>query len=832
MGFTGKLGTAESQLGFFVLGIVDSFGLIPIQCNVYPNSSRSIIITFENPVTDSALVASRYIVQPTSEISGRFWSLQSGRATGSTVEFVSGQQLTVTSGPNNSSVLTIATAQDGVYTFVESILADPDPITYTTGIPFAVSVSFLDPNKRSVQVNFGADLEPGNYEIIISNVGDFQGRIVESTPRPFSVASSRSLFAISAKFSSEGTIDILFDKPVNPYTTSGVFELLNQNGDSEVLSIVSWDNLGIPPNTIRLSTSSVPGVFAFESLFVSYSNVQDISLNSNDGIIPLTFENRMNSTVFSDIQDLHITEAFLLDRFDEYEVSVIRVYFNSHLDPDSAIDPGNWVITTECGHAISDDTNSVSSPTASDLPSLLDLVKELESKIYSHTNSSTSHLNYPSIKPIPDDSYSSLEECIQHLLSLVLHYNSHVISPDSHKNGDNEAFVEPVLVSTLPEALVLANTIRGKYETHRSNTRQVSLTSLPLGSKFPINNHASPDTYIQNSFGPSYFVDLYIDGFHTSQPIQIQCEIDSYSGSTTTDPNSTGKITIKEPKPGLFQLSKNKLEFWNKDTRLPDIESLKSGSNPLWMRYEREYTNDMFVYFLNKLFGSFNLHISPYGAEHAQEDSNSVPDSLFPDQWDPIKIQNSITVFYDSHFAPHIQSGVYHLDSTKPPSPQSVFDIYQELRIHNSCGQNSKNSKFGIHINPGPDFGKFPSPNMLSIDIPQPLSGVSIDVNSNSTQGFSYPSSGRSVIQTPGVLNNLDGRKLKTEETLQINFSEPLFQTPLNVNDFTIQSSGNIQVLDAEWVDDRTISLRVKGLLSDNSTVYCYNLRSKSGELI
>lgn len=832
MGFTGILGTEDAQLGYFVLGISDSFGLIPIQCNIYPNSSKSIIITFENPVTDSALVASRYSVQPVSEISGQFWKLESGKAFQSTVEFVVGQQLTVTSGANNTSVLTISSAKDGVYTFLEPILPDSSTVTFITGVPFATGVKFLDPNKRSVEVTFGADLPPDDYEVTISNVGDFQGRVVESTPRPFTISSARSTFATHAKFSSEETIDLVFDKPVNPYTTAGAFELLNEAGDSAVLTVEPWAGADIPPNTIRLSTSSVPGTFAFKSLSVGYTNVLDVSTNANDGVCPLTFENRVGATQFSQITPVHITEAFLLDRWDEHKICVVRVYFNSQLDSDSVLNTDNWVISTSCGHSRPDSSNTLSVVAASDLTSLTALVKHLEIKIIGHLNDNNFHYSSSSKKSVPDNSYSGLEQTISHLKSLVLNFNSHVVNADRHQLSDDEAKLDQIEITNLADAITLANSLRSSYETHRSNTRQITFTSLPIGGKFPINNHASPDTFIQNSFGPSYFVDLYINGVHPTQPIQVQCEIDSHSGSTTTDPDSTGKIKLKSPEPGFFQVNKSRVEFWNKDQVRPEIRDFSNNGLPLWMSFERQFTNDMFVYAINKLFGFYNVHISTQGAGHLGSDSNTVPDSYFPDSWNPIGLEDLIWDFYDNYMGPHIGSSVYHTNTIGQPRPNSIFEMFNELRSHNLAGSDSKMSLFGQHTSSGKDGGALPGPNMLSAIIQQPLSNSTITANGVSTFSFSYPSSGQSVIQTPGVLNNLNGKRMKTEETLQINFSEPLMQTDLNVSDFTISSSGNVQVLDATWSGDRTIILKVRGLLSDTSTVYCNNLKSRSGESI
>lgn len=252
MGFTGRLGTEESQLGNIVLGIVDSFGLVPIQCKIYPDSPKSFLAVFERPVTDSALAPNRYVVTPTTALPGTFLKVENNRAYYSTVGFFPGQTGTFTSGPNNTLDFTVGSVQDGVVTFVESFADDPSTVGFETVLPHPVRVEFTDTQHRTVRVHFATNFTAGTYNVVISGVGDFEGRVVESTPRPFTIIASRTIFATSAKFSANQCIDVTFDQPVNPYTTSGGYLLLNESGSAQSLSVVPWVGLGLPANVIRL----------------------------------------------------------------------------------------------------------------------------------------------------------------------------------------------------------------------------------------------------------------------------------------------------------------------------------------------------------------------------------------------------------------------------------------------------------------------------------------------------------------------------------------------------------------------------------------------------
>lgn len=832
MGFTGRLGTEESQLGNIVLGIVDSFGLVPIQCKIYPDSPKSFLAVFERPVTDSALVASRYAVTPTSVLSGTFRKIENNRAYYSTTQFYPGQRGTFTTGPNDNLNFTVSTVQDGVVSFVETFVDDSSITGFETTLPHPVRVEFTDTQHRTVRVHFATNFTAGSYNVTISGVGDFEGRVVESVPRPFTIIASRTIFATSAKFSANKCIDVTFDQPVNPYTTAPSFLLLNETGNAQTLTVVSWSGLGLPANVIRLSTGSVSSSFSFKRLTVNYTAVRDSSNNTNDGLIPIAFENPTSATTFGGLVSISATEAFLLDRWMEHNLSVVRVYFNGALKAADVLNTGKWTITTTCGHTAADSAGSaITASVASDLATLTALVLDMESKVYTHFRRANIHLNVPSKLTTPSGGYSTLADTLLHLNSLSIAYNAHVKSESAHAVADGASLVTLPAATNLSTGIALANAIRASYTTHRSNTRTLSFSTLPLGSKFPVNNHASTTSFIQNSFGPSYFVDLYLDGLLGSQPTQVQCTLGEEVGSGTTDPNTTGKVALSVPHTGFFQDEKFGAEFWNKGPGSVDIQDLKSAGVPLRFRAEEEYTNDMFVYLLCKLYGSYNLHINTvHGAQHVTPDTNAVPDSMFPDIWDPIRIQTDLNTFYSLYLHPHTQSMVFHTDVVGAPAPDTVFDIYRELQTHNSSGRDSRLGRFGSHIRAGKDTGELPVPNMRSLEISQPRSGSTIAANGTESRGFSYPSSARSVIQTPGVMYNLENVTVRTEDTLILNFSEPLKQTPIQPSDFVCASSGNIKVLDAQWVDERTISLRVRGLLNSTGAVFASNLVSKSGE--
>lgn len=833
MGFTGLLGTEESQLGNIVLGIVDSFGLVPFGVRPFQSGSRQLVVVFDRPVTDSALNPSSYALTPYTVVSGQFQSFRDDKAFNSTVEFVAGQSGTFTSGPQNGQMFTIASVQDGIYTIMGGLSLDStSPVTYTTNLPYPVGVVWEDEQHRSVRVTYGADFEFKTYTLTVTNVGGYDGRVADPTPRTIALSNAFTATAMTARLSKNGSIDIGFDLPVGPYSNSSTWSLRTLEGNAASLTVVAWATTGLPPNFIRVNVGS-PGLPSSAGFTLSYTSVRDVSnrVNSISGI-PLKLETRTTGPYsFPTVQAIQITSASLLDVWPGQKISVARVYFSGWVSAASATNTANWTITQRCGHAVADTGNAMSAAAATDLNSLIALVSDLRTKVYAHIVKRNVHYAAPHKVVVPSSGITNLDTAVSSLNSLRVVYDAHVASNHHHEFSDLANRASSPEASDLASAILLANEMRTNYSFHRTDSRTVPFTTKITHPRFPVNNHASSTNFVQNSFGPSYFCDLYLDGILGAQPIQVQCTIQSEDSATTTSSSAvSGKIVLTQPSSEFIQNEVKRGEYWNRSGSAPQIISApQSDGRTLSFSSTNEYTNDMFVYLVTKLYVAFSLHISAAnGAGHvALDNSHTLPNSFIPELWDPVQIRMDLNDFYTNYLHPHVTSPTYHTSVVEYSAPEDVLGMFRELQIHNESGSGSKNGLQGVHTVPGPSHGSLPSPNLRAMKIDQPSDGLSITFSGQTARGYSYNSLMRSVIQGPGVLYNLEGVGLRELDSLILLFTHPMIRTAITNDSFSV--TNGVTVVRAEWTSDRSIELVVSGLTTGSHTVNIFSLLSRAG---
>ena len=806
MAFTGRLGTPSSKLGNIVLGISDELGASIFNCQVHVLTSSQIRVSYTFEVTNTGLDPDNYV-------------------------------LTALADPPTEAVLPIIESihwYDSTHRSV--ILQLSQPLTYNYGYS-------LESNGVYAKID---------HEVISGFVRNFIAN-VQDPPR-----------AIGAWLSKRGRIDVKFDRSVGPTSGSAQFEI-----DGVPLVQDTWATENLPEDTLRLDyTGTLP--VSFTELTLDYIDVRDESLNYGTGSIPITLALRSASPYAeADALQLQFIDAFVIDiNSDLIDTTTVRVFFNGPvLDAD---DTSKWTITQDGAHIWPDSVNDITTADATNLGTLTGLCDAIRVRFNGHLTESQVHVEND-IENSLSGSPISLGQCIAFLLIAQTNYLAHVTTDSYHKYRDSVNVFDALPIYDLPTAITAANTIKAYYNSHISATYPVNFSTsypTPIDAITAYARYGISDRVFDVLDVYTYFADLHLNTKSFNAPLNIEATLTSEDSASTTNPvNYTGSIqarplstTAQLITDRVFPDSQISLRF-DKGIVIQPLDMVKvSGpdGSEIPNNYEVFATWPTALWALNNLIFAYSIHIDPSnGAGHLSQDTINTISSL---DYAELPISNIIDLAnsFRVKMTNHITSIVFHyqLDEdiviTSPASDlksliKLIGDLQRVLIIHNS--------KLGVHSFAGRRAISAPLYDFLECNLDYMVDGEThqiegtiqhyytdndtlIDPNkitsylnpiilAHEFDGLAILPSLSSAIPKNGLVIDEGGVQFESDE-VEIYFSKPMRQIPLDISNLTI-SGGSILQKEASWTNDSVVSIRVSNMESVSYTVTATGLTDMAG---
>lgn len=441
MGFTGQLGTNQSQLANIVLGSLPSGGTGISNFLAHVLDSKTIRVLFDRPMASSALTPGVYTI---ASVGGPFF------------------------------------------------------------VPIISSVSFYDSVQRSVSINLVQSLQFGGvYTLSVIGTQAVDGALPTGNSYNFTATVPDPPRAIGAYLSLHGNIDIVFDRPVGKYSISATANIKDTNSSATAsLTLVPW-TITVPQNNIRFALPvSIPTTSSYQ---INFSSVQDISSNSSSGSISLSLTLRAPTPYnASTLQQIQIIDSFVDRVSNDYQnTAAIRVYFNCPVNGLQATTLSNWSVSQQGSHSKTDSVDLVSLPnpvTPTDLVNyanslknvfnnhiinpgvhvlddnipatnsdVIRLANDLKSKLNGHLLSTVEHVLKDSSNLITSPDATDLNSVVVLLNQIQLNYNTHRIQVGVHNLNELEYISLRPKAFDLQSAALLADELRIKINMHDAN---------------------------------------------------------------------------------------------------------------------------------------------------------------------------------------------------------------------------------------------------------------------------------------------------------------------------------------------------------------------------
>ncbi len=821
MSFSGRIGTSQSRLGAIVLGIADAFGLGTFGFIVHVLNSKQIRILFAKTVTESALTVSNYSLTSTAPLS-------------SIVPPISG-------------------------------------------------VSFYDADQRSVVLQLSQSLTYATiYSLQVFGVQSPDGEGTTSTAQNFTANVPDPPRALGAWQSSRGCMDILFDRPVGPYSSLATAKIrdASANPSSGVsMTQLTWSSeKAINSSTLRFSYP--PGTPTANSFAIDFTGVQDGSFNTGNPSVPVTLALKSPAPYsYANLRQLQIVDALVSDVSSDFlNGSMVRVFFNGPTQNSGNI--GNWTVTQSSAHLATATGDLVTAANAVDVPTLIALVNDIRAKFNAHVLRNLAHVAPDPLDlvtaPIAFDQ-TSAETLLQ---AEQLAYFAHIARTGIHPFNDiiNVYTYTPVAPGNLSLDLVIANHLKIAYNGHLQPTYPVSIQNVFVN----INQVSSFDAILTESCpgvsnAYSFYVELCIGTQASTVPsINVFGTITSEDGGSTTNPGDfTGSFAARpaaSPAVSRFTYaaveSPARFEF-DREIDLsgsPLLEVLNpSGLQLPNFQIERTATISSVRWALKQLMTAYVWHISVSGAVHQNLDIvNLISGSDYPGP----KLSTILTSINKirSVLISHMGNSTvhYHRDPlvdqlTKVP-PATDLDSVAALLGALRDIYVAHNLSVGPHLARGPRIVSAPIFNALEVTASNVVDGQTLTFNAQvhdiyrenlagdllphptgvdktHSLTLSIPFVGiatapyvASAVAKNGVRITNSGPVFESD-SVQVFFSKPMFQVPLTPSNLSI-TGGVLLQQGAGWISDSVASVGVTNMRSLSYTVSASGLTDLAGNTI
>jgi len=645
MAFTGRLGTPNSRFADIVFGAVDGLGPGSPDFRAHQLTSTAFRVLFSGGVSESALDPSVYSL---------------------------------------------------------SSLAPPG----SAHVPSIVSAEFYDELDDSVVLTVDAPLTTStDYSVTVSSVQMQSGDFLLGVSRSFTANVVDPPRAIGAFLSKRGEVDVLFDRPVGPFSASASFSIADAAGGPQIAMVqAAWAPEGIPDTTLRLVLPA--GTPTAESFVIATSGVTDISLNQSSETVPLTLSLRSPSPYsLADLTQLQIIDAYVTDVSpDFFRTANVRVFFSCPVS--GATSAGSWSVAATGAHPALDTVDLVTAPAAHDLPSLIALLNQLRTAYNSHVATTdqvhVAPLSVTSADAVAAPPATDLASAVFLLNGLLAGVSDHYARPRVHLYQDTvNAFSEdPVGPSDLAGAIAAANVVATSYKTHIQAQYPLSFSSAyqpPIGPITAYCQESVPGLAMDVSGPFTYFADLrvvldsevpgvVVGATLTSEDGGSHCVPSDYTGSIVARPgDSPPSITsclvsvdrwvdLRADK-GVSVLSDSPVVVVGRDgVALPTSQSVLSSLPALLWAY-------------NQALESYRQHIVPGAAGHQTEDVVNVvvpSDYAFLPVPSAIAAANSVRLKVLAHMASatiHYQADPSSLVAPEATDLDSLVALVSDLTM-------------------------------------------------------------------------------------------------------------------------------------------------------
>lgn len=830
MAFTGRLGTRSARLGNVVLGIADGLGVGPLGFDVHVLSADEVRVRYTVKVTDTALDTS-------------FYSLTS--------------------------------------------IAPPG----TAVTPAILSIRWYDDRRRSVVLRLSQNLTYGtDYSLEIDGVGDEDGDTLTQVAKNFTANVQAPPKAVGAWQSKRGFVDILFDKPVGLNSSGATFEIRDTSspGPGVPMAQTPWAAESITEETLRVSIPG--GTPPAASYSIDFVGVTDTSLNSASGTVPVTLALRSASPYsLADLLQLQITDAYVVGGdFEYWKVGIVRVFFNGPAAVDQAFPDTQFALYNEGPHPVVDGVNAVTAPDAFDLTSLIALCTDIRSRFNAHLVEAGVHavndLADAITSPVPTD-LATCVALVNEAQGLLL---AHFRNTLSHVYWDsvNEFTELTVGAGDILLAIAVANqNLKAKFNAHLQAERQALFQLLQSGLMNYVSAHATePTSAYDVDSAYTYFADLHVRMYSARSRVRIEANVLSQDGlSSTSSADFTGSYVARAYSDPAVDLSHLVSTDEGLEVRFsgevvvpaPGAVSISGSSGRIDIDPVRMTASlRSAALTVNFLAFAFNTHISGVVAGHEQPDSynNFTSGAFTPDLQDIIDRANSLKVSINAHFG-NLQAPFHlHADPrivTAPDAtdlPSLVFLLDQMRTAYVQHNQEGPHFWPGYRVYNASLLDTLVVPTRRMVDgVAYTLSGTVqssfLNLPGNGEVGTLYPyqtgytpryfgdrglpavrlsmgftgmasrPSLASALPKSGLEFGDDGELHFESDQVEVYFSKPMAMVPLDPSNLPV-TGGSLLQKESDWVDSRTVSVRVISMEAIPYMVVAVGLTDEAGNPI
>jgi hypothetical protein len=745
----------------------------------------------------------------------------------------------------------------------------------TAVVPSIETIVFYDTTLRSVVINFSSSLTSGaSYNVEVDGALSFIGTYILADS-DFTANTIDPPRATRAFLSKRGAVDILFNKPVGPYSTLATFSIRSAaGGPSTPMVQLPWAGESISDTTLRIALP--PGMVTANDFVISFTDVSDESLNTSSEIVPLTLVLRTSPPYsYADLMQLQITDAFVTDVSpDVFKTINVRVFFSCPVGP-SVYDELNWGLYVTTGHQQLDTVNYLTAGPASDLPSLILLVNDVKLQMNGHLSIDQVHFVSAISDIITSPDAYDLNSSVTLINEIGSKLYSHFMRDKVHSYLYDQFSFTPIGYDDLGTAMGASYIIASTYDTHSAyDEYQLSFSSAYQSPINPITAYTQeliPDAAFDVESPYTYFADLKINFDSDIPPITITASLVSEDGGSSINPWDYGRIVARPASASAvitsYSISVDEWVEINTDrdvsvvTESPLIVTNSVGRKLSTSFSVRSSLPTLFWAFNNAL-ESFRRHMIHGAAGHQVDDTTNI---IISDDYAILPLSGALSSVNEvrSKIINHTSSAIFHYHSdpiniTAPPATD--LDSLTSLVLDIIFVLSSHLVKTGPHLYPGYRMLSAPIRDKIRISVqdmvngnthiisgffqdeyvynglpttPAPSNAVSkhhLNEVNLSFIGLAMRPSISSVLPVSGLITSLDESVQLGSDHLEVYFSKPMRGIPINSSNLPI--SGGLIQKESMWISPFVASISVTKMTTASYSISAIGLTDEAGNLV
>jgi hypothetical protein len=744
----------------------------------------------------------------------------------------------------------------------------------TAVVPPIESITFYDTTLRSVVINFSSSLTSStSYKITVNGAFSLEGMCIFAFDN-FDANTIDPPRATGAFLSKRGAVDILFNKPVGPYSALATFSIRDAAGGPSVsMSQLPWIGENIPETTLRVELP--PGMPTANNFVINFINVVDESLNASSEVVPLTLVFRTPPPyAYSDLTQLQILDAFVTDvSSDVFRTANVRIFFSCPV-ADSLYDQSNWYLYISAGHQQIDTINYLTEGPAFDLPSLILLVNNVKLRMNGHLSIDQVHFVSAIDDIITSPDAFDLDTSVTLINEIGTKLSLHMMRNKVHSYlYDSFSFI-PIdvdLLTARDASFLIANL----YSSHAINDEyQLSFSTAYQSPIDPIIAYAQeliPDAAFDVSGPYTYFADLKIGLDSDFPPITIYASLMSEDVSSFINPWDYGYVIARSASASAVVTSHSvSVDEWieiNTDRDISVVtESPLTVTNPrgekLPVSFSVHSSLPTLFWAFNNALESFRCHIIPGAAGHQINDTTNI---ITSNNYIMLPLSGAIASINEVRLKiiNHVSSAIfhYHSDPTNITAPSATdVDSLTTLILDIIFVLSSHLVKTGPHLYPGYRMISAPVRDKIRISVQGMVNGEIHTVSGffqdeyvynglpkilapsdtiskhhlNETNfsfiGLAVRPSISSVLPMSGLITSSDESPQFGSDHLEVYFSKPMRGVP--INSFNLPITGGLIQKESMWISPFVVSVAVTKMTTSSYGISAIGLTDEAGNLV